>query len=387
MKRIIKLMTILITFIVFCNKVFANDYDISLTTNQKGDLKPGDIIEVNAGIGALVDDWTINKQEFLFIYDKDVFELVFEKSANGFSEPAYKVREGWESGNFGFSLGRFSITVNALSDDYNIMPKDASNNILDDINATLITVKLKVKDVSNQDTKVQLVNELDYVDELNFSIYSKSTNNFLSLIEVEGYELSEAFNKNKTSYDVYVPYDTSKITIMASLEDKTATLKGIGEKEINVGDNKVELLVTAEDGSKKIYTLNVIRKSANEDTSLSKVIVNNSNKEKIPLVYDDKTKTYTGNVPSDITFVYFDIKCSGEGCYNDELEPTTLIEGKNEFKFLVTSQNGNEEIYKIIINKENLPKDNTVLFLIISLVILFISSIIFLVLYLKNRKK
>ena len=61
------------------------------------------------------------------------------------------------------------------------------------------------------------------------------------------------FNKNNTEYEVYVPYNVEKVNIMGNVEDNSATLSGTGEKQLVVGDNKISLVVTAENGTKKTY--------------------------------------------------------------------------------------------------------------------------------------
>ena len=88
----------------------------------------------------------------------------------------------------------------------------------------------------------------------------KSTNNYLSNISVNGYELDKKFNKETLDYSVNVEPDVEKIKINAQLADSSAKVTGTGEKEITVGTNKFEIVVTAENGSKRTYTLSVIKK-------------------------------------------------------------------------------------------------------------------------------
>ena len=67
-------------------------------------------------------------------------------------------------------------------------------------------------------------------------------------------------------------YLVEKININATVEENTATLSGTGEKQLAVGNNKFDIVVVAEDKTKRTYTVNVVRKEADDDTSLSKVI-------------------------------------------------------------------------------------------------------------------
>lgn len=84
-----------------------------------------------------------------------------------------------------------------------------------------------------------------------------SSNNNLSGLSVEGYQLSPTFNKNTLEYSLVVPNEVRKIKINATKEDGTANILGIGEKELIEGTNKIEIKVTAENGAVKTYIVNV----------------------------------------------------------------------------------------------------------------------------------
>lgn len=85
---------------------------------------------------------------------------------------------------------------------------------------------------------------------------SSSVNNLKSL-SVEGAELNPKFEAGTTSYNVTVPKGTEKINIKAETEDSKSSLSGTGEKSVTEGMNKFDIIVTAENGAQKIYTLNV----------------------------------------------------------------------------------------------------------------------------------
>ncbi len=83
--------------------------------------------------------------------------------------------------------------------------------------------------------------------------YSK--NNNLSSIKVDDYELIPAFDKNTTDYKVTVPSNVEKVNVSATAEDRKSKISGTGEIEVAEGENKVELIVTAENGSTKKYNV------------------------------------------------------------------------------------------------------------------------------------
>lgn len=84
---------------------------------------------------------------------------------------------------------------------------------------------------------------------------TKSTNSYLSSLTVDNLELNEEFDKEKLEYTLTAPADTEKIKINAQLADSNANAAGLGEKNVTVGLNTFEIVVTAENGSKRTYTL------------------------------------------------------------------------------------------------------------------------------------
>lgn len=91
--------------------------------------------------------------------------------------------------------------------------------------------------------------------------YSKDNN--LKSLSVEGYELSPEFNKETLSYVVSVPDTVDKIKINGQVADSKARVSGTGEKDISEGTNKFDIVVTAQNGAIKTYTITVDRKDLN----------------------------------------------------------------------------------------------------------------------------
>ncbi|MDD4831769.1 MAG: cadherin-like beta sandwich domain-containing protein [Bacilli bacterium] len=91
--------------------------------------------------------------------------------------------------------------------------------------------------------------------------YSK--NNYLKSLSVEGKELSPIFDKNTLNYTVELDSNIETIKIIAKTEDYRSDVDGTGTKEVNEGDNKFNIIVTAQNGSTKTYTLNAIVKDPN----------------------------------------------------------------------------------------------------------------------------
>ena len=93
---------------------------------------------------------------------------------------------------------------------------------------------------------------------------SKSSNNALASLTVSAGELAPAFDPTITDYTLSLPLRTNKITFTATPSDSKATVQGDGEVALQGGENKVAVVVTAEDGSAKTYNITV--KVAREPT-------------------------------------------------------------------------------------------------------------------------
>lgn len=78
----------------------------------------------------------------------------------------------------------------------------------------------------------------------------------------------KGFKPDTYQYNVEVPNDAEKVYIYATTKDSNAKVKsGDGNIALNEGENKVEIVVVAEDGkTKKTYTLNITRKAGEQTT-------------------------------------------------------------------------------------------------------------------------
>ena len=84
--------------------------------------------------------------------------------------------------------------------------------------------------------------------------YSK--NNYLSNLEVEGYTLTPEFDKDTLEYSLDLEYGTESINIIATKEDSRSSIDGAGEVLLSQGMNAIKVVVTAENGSTRIYIIN-----------------------------------------------------------------------------------------------------------------------------------
>lgn len=84
-----------------------------------------------------------------------------------------------------------------------------------------------------------------------------SSNSYLSSLTIDGYTLDKKFDKEVLEYSVTVKEGTEKINVNAQLADSSAKVSGVGNVSVTEGINTINIVVTAENGSKRTYVLKV----------------------------------------------------------------------------------------------------------------------------------
>lgn len=86
---------------------------------------------------------------------------------------------------------------------------------------------------------------------------SLSSNNALSSLTVSAGTLTPAFDPAITEYTLSLPSRSDRLTITANPSDSRATVQGDGEISLQDGETSLSVVVTAEDGSSKAYSITV----------------------------------------------------------------------------------------------------------------------------------
>ena len=95
------------------------------------------------------------------------------------------------------------------------------------------------------------------------STTKKSNNANLSNLGIKPYDFS-GFKSGTTTYNVTVPNDTTSVEVYATAKSSSAKVNGTGKKSLELGANKIDVVVTAEDGTTKTYTINITRQEGTE---------------------------------------------------------------------------------------------------------------------------
>lgn len=176
----------------------------------------------------------------------------------------------------------------------------------------------------------------------------KSNVNTLSSLSVSGYTLTPAFNPNTTSYAVNT--DSSSITINATKSDSRASVSGIGTKNINYGKNTFNVVVKAEDGNSKTYTIVVNRNdNRNGDSTLRSLSVSSGS-----IKFSASVKSYNVSLNANVE------SFSVEGVANNSKSKVSYSPSKSisikqgETKTItvtVTAENQTKTGYKIHVSR------------------------------------
>lgn len=171
----------------------------------------------------------------------------------------------------------------------------------------------------------------------------------------------KGFNPNTTTYNVTVSENLESVEIYATAANSKASITGIGKKNLEKGKNVENIVVTAEDGTQKTYTINIVRggdtqEEANDTEETTEIKEGLSN---IAISGVELSPKF------DRSIYYYTAKYIGENeKLNIQAVPTestytveivgneNLQEGENIITILVSDQNAeNIATYQITIEK------------------------------------
>ena len=191
---------------------------------------------------------------------------------------------------------------------------------------------------------------------------AKSSNANLSDLGITPHDFS-GFKYGTTSYEVTVPENTEMVEVYAKTQDSKATVTGTGNKNLEKGENKVEVVVTAENGTKKTYTINIIRgteQGSGEESADETVNIENVNGlselkiNDLSLSPEFKTNVYEYTVKyiGEDTKLNIETKPTSDNYLIEVSGNENLQEGENIITILVSEANGdNVATYQITVDK------------------------------------
>ena len=191
---------------------------------------------------------------------------------------------------------------------------------------------------------------------------NRSSNNKLKELKVEGYDITKVDNNH---YNLTVNNTVESITVSATAEDAKAKISGAGNHELKAGDNNIDIIITAENGSKNKIVLKVTKKENNTLEDLDNLLKDSSVGDiNIAIKADDKiSKEQLESIKNSkkrVNFLYSDE--SNNSLYTIIIDGTK-IKDLDDINVLITNNSDNaKNIAKlsnyadgIILNTNELP--------------------------------
>lgn len=273
-----------------------------------------------------------------------------------------------------FASGTTSYTIN-LTDDvssikFNATPTDSKATVSGttcslNSSSTVCKVVVKAEDGTTQTYSVT-------VNKKNTQEETKSSDATLKSLDVSGYTLSPKFSKNTTTYSMTVKNNIASLKVDAVPTDSKAKVTITGNSNWKVGVNPIKIKVTAEDGTTKVYTVNVTRKADTSKPSSDPKTDDEDEKSNDSYLKDiiisdgiisptfDKNKTeYSITVPYEVTKLNLDYVKSND-------KATVKVRGNSDFKvgevntvtIDVTAEDGSLRTYTINVTRSDKKSNN-----------------------------
>ncbi len=94
-----------------------------------------------------------------------------------------------------------------------------------------------------------------------------SPNNCLKSLSIAEGKTTQTFDKFTETYDLTVENNVTSVNVSAQAIDSKAVVTGTGNSSLNVGNNEIQIKVTAENGDVRIYKIYVNRKKGTSTDS------------------------------------------------------------------------------------------------------------------------
>ena len=263
----------------------------------------------------------------------------------------------WIDGSHANASGKVTIkAVAAGTATITITPKNVSDqnyNLLTNTKTFKITVKKAATTTDKNDDKTT----------------TKSSDATLKSLTSDVVEID--FSKDKTNYTINVDKTVTSLGLKAVANNSKAKIKITGDENFVTGNNIVKVVVTAENGTTKTYTITVVKSKYGSGPLLDLEIKG----YEISPEFDPSRLTYSvdvvGKTSVDVEYVLADkdSKVTIEGADN-------LQVGKNDVKVVVTEQDGTVTTYTIQVNvaasADIVEESNNLIWIIIIIILLLL---------------
>lgn len=206
------------------------------------------------------------------------------------------------------------------------------------IGTNIVTINVTSRDSSMTESYVLNVNRQSY------------SNSFLDYLYTSLGDVNPVFNKNTLTYTLEVPNHVTTIELFAEAIDKSTTVTGIGEHNLQVGENILPITVTTTSSIKRTYFV-IVTRSGSTDNYLENLTVKNGNVEySLSPEFSKEVNQYSTTVNTGTKSVLISAVYNKTATVNG-LGTKSLTVGENVVNINVTSESGEVNTYTITINR------------------------------------
>lgn len=227
--------------------------------------------------------------------------------------------------NMEYSTTNETVNIEVVTNDKNARYEIKDNSNLS-IGENNITIAVTAEDGTLKNYNVKIIRE---------RILSNDTQ--IKILTISGKEFDNIDNVQYTT-------TSEKVNIDVVTNDEKATYKIKNNENLSLGDNNIEIEVTAENGEVKTYSINVIRERIpSSDTKINVTIDGEG------VLFDDyKATVYVSYTAKTIELDY---KLNDENAKVEIDKLETLKTGDNTLNIKVIAEDGTEQKYEITVHK------------------------------------
>lgn len=218
-------------------------------------------------------------------------------------------------------------------------------------NANLKSLEIKVAEkIKSEDKTITTTTKTTTNSNTKTTTTKKASESTTEVIELVRY--TPEFNAGVYEYTATVSSVVKKVTINATMEDTKANMviSDNASNELKAGENnKITITVTAENGSKKAYVINIKREALNSDATLKGLTIEEDNEFK----FETDKYSYRVNIPTKINSLTIGYELSDKTS-TIKITGNENLENGSKIKILVTAQDGTKKEYILNILKEEI---------------------------------
>lgn len=328
MKKIIKIIITFLFLIVTYNVV--SKAAISATSKT---VNSGENFSISVTSNVSVSAYTVKATGYS--------GLTFVTSSGGTGAGTTTISDAKATGGM-TSLATFQFKAPNVEKDQTFKVSFSASG-MGDVNLTSVpdssctaTITVKAKNQSSGQTE----NNASQTGDISNST-TKSNVATLSNLGIRPNDFS-GFNPNKTSYSTEVPNDVETIEIYANKGQSGQKISGTGKKTLKEGTNIFEVVVTAENGQNKKYTINVTRKTKDDNSTENETTEETTNETASEDEVEDPTTQAFGLTKLSIAGVELQPQFQTD-VYEYRIELKENLD-KLDIEAIATEENANVEI-------------------------------------------